>query len=568
MHIGEVDAHTKKQIALDMQRAVNNGGLKPVVEMWAKRTGRSTKTIYRYGRDYGFTSKRKKRKDAFQVSPELEKHLTNILYIYHRKSRENGSESGMPFETAVEKYQNHMRSLAGSEVELPSISWMQQIVRRWQASRKFAKEPTSNIQLRSLYPNHVHQLDFSICRYYMDPNKKIVYLKKSQDYKNKVGDYSKKRRLVRMVLIDHATGAFFVQYYFKQRTIEIAEFLYHAWRNKSDDYIFHGAPELLIIDNDKALHSHMMMRLFKYLDIEIPEVEPEAPRVKGSVEGFMRIWENWFEMNFLFEKSASLEEINKWAYQEAIRIQQKKVHRRHKMTRFEAWDKYIEDHLRELPPYEIYQQMLYSEAETRKIGKNGKLSYKGKEYTISDKELHGWKVDVRIHPYLYNESKIITVQFPPEGVSKENIPFMNVKTLTVAPDVDGAFGFSNTAVTWGDYAEKKGKTQSEKTFDRIAEAEISAHEIKPFSDAQPYESGKYPTRMGETIKASPDIQTGPVPMTKFSGKKYLYQLLGRFLTGPDIAAFNDRFKERTIFEADVEALAAEIQEQEKQIKEA
>lgn len=570
-HIGNICTETKKQIATDMIAAAKKGeSPREVALVWAGRLGRNIKTVYRYAKSNGYKSGRKPRADR-GVSPDLERHLLNIFHIYHRRGRKNGNESSMSIETAVTIYLNELSS-QGITIELPSISWIQQIGRRWQVSRRDAKRRTPHIDLVSTHSNEVHQLDFSVCRYYLDKKAEITnigYISKSQEYKNKSFTPKGKRRLVRMVLIDHATGAFFVQYTFQQRIEDIAEFLYQAWKNKGDDFIFHGAPEKLIIDNDVALHSHAMLRLFAYLEIEIPAVEVEAPRVKGTVEGFMRIWESWFEMQFLFQKSGSLEEINKWAYDFSILLQQTRKHRRHGMTRFAAWDGNIGEHLRELPEKAVYQQMLYSEPKQRTVKPNGMIEFKGPKghkYRVTDQELFGFKVDVYVHPYLYQETGAITIQFPPQGTSLDKYPpGMEIKTYTITPEFERNLGFAEGGTHWGDYAPALEPTQSEQRFKQIEEAPIGKQVLMPFNAAAgKIKKGLFPPRIGKKIQATPDITGGPQPLSKIKAKQHLAGLLGRNLTPEDIRLFDQHLKGRTVFEADVNALAQEIKTQEKQ----
>ena len=69
-------------------------------------------------------------------------------------------------------------------------------------------------ELRSLHPNHVHQIDPSLCLLYYTPGGKQHLMTESKFYKNKLDAYAKvKLKCWRYVRYDHASGVVDVRYY-------------------------------------------------------------------------------------------------------------------------------------------------------------------------------------------------------------------------------------------------------------------------------------------------------------------------------------------------------------------
>lgn len=544
-----VAERTWQDVALEMMREQS---ARPVVRKWSKRLGVSDKTIYRQARRHGYRSGKQVREDARQLPDDVQDHITSIAHIYLRRPAP-GTESRMTIETAVDIYREHMAA-KGTPVNLPSIARITQLLREHKLTRRDQRQPTPKLKMRSLYPNHVHQYDTSVCRYYLNPDQRIVPIGKAEDYKNKPGRFDKKQRLIRHILIDHATGAFYVEYSTTQRQTDDATFLYHGWKRKEDGFIFHGVPRMLILDNDNTIRSHAMMRLYNYLGIEIPDVIPYHSWVKGTVEEFNLCWERWFEMKFLFQKSGDLDEINRWAFNEAVRIQNTKIHSRHGMTRFAAWDAAVGEHLREIVDLDTYKQMLYSVPDTRKVRIDGSIFFKGQVYKVEDPELWGTRVDVIVHPFKYEDDMAITVQWPSR---KEPVSMVvpDIKTYTLIPRKLQEFGFDQDAVVWGNY-KAVAKTAREKALEGVESAGIQEEVLTPFLDSVTAEmKQRFPQRIGRPIEKAADIASGPVPMSRIKAKQALCKLMGRGLSNWEAAYVDDKLKGRTVFYSDVEELA-------------
>ena len=549
-----------QNVALQMNRANN---ARPVVESIIDRYGLGRNTVYRQAARHGYQSGRKRRADAGMVDEEMMDHLWQIFHIYHRKSRINGAESRMPLERAMEIYLDTFPP--DRRPELLSPSRVHQIIRRMEVSRKDARKATPKIELRTLYPNHLHEYDTSICRYYIAPDKKIIWIPRAQDYQNKPGRFDKKQRLIRHIMIDHCTGAFFVEYSTTQQTLDVAEFFFHAWERKEDnDFIFHGVPYIFVTDNDTALKSYAVRRLLSYLEVEYPDITPYHAWVKGVVEQFHLTWERWFEMGFLFQKSGDLGEINRWAYEYAIRFQKTRRHTRHNMTRFAAWDRGIRGKLREIPDYHTYMKLLHSRPVTRDVKSDGKFRYKNVRYEL--KNIYSTKVDVIIHPYLYEQTGAVTVQYPSRELNPANFDPKKVKiqTMTVLPIEKDRNGFNKAAVVAGTYRALK-KTGGERNFDQVAETELT-RDIKPFDgNREKAAEITFLNRLGTVIKAGSEVDFKAIEYTITKAKFEIVGRLGRGLSEWENQYISENYQEK-ISGDEIEKLADFFRQETNRIK--
>lgn len=548
----EIDPQSWTMCAREMNEAKV---VRPIAEKWAKKFGLAPKTIYKNALRHGYLPKKKKRNDAgrllySKVQPDINEHLWKIAVIYHtvpNKLKSQRAESGTPLEMAIEEYVDSLPY----NIQLPCTSRIAQIFRQWDISKSDALKETSKRKLISRYPNNVHQYDTSVCRYYLEPDNTILYISKSEDYPGK--PWKKKRRLVRHILIDHTTGAFYVEYSFHQKIPDYERFLYNAWKIKEQGYIFHGAPEMLIIDHDSGLRSHALMRLFSNLQIEVPKGKPYSPWEKGTVENFMRTWERWFESRFLFQQSGDLDQINQWAYDYAVRFQKTKKHRRHGTTRFHAWDSGITGHLREIPDEETFIQLCHTKPKPAKVKSNREFSFKGVKYEAPAELAHQW-VDVIIYPYLYAHNQAVTIFWPSERDSNETFLNSELKKWTILPQAINNYGLQEQAensVFFGKYKSIE-KTPREKQFDKLDQTEVP--EINPF-DNQREKAGdiEFLPKTGEPIL--PDSKystysTGQINYTPEQFKFVLRDLLNRRLQ-PEEARFIDGLKKEVFTDEDL-----------------
>lgn len=100
---------------------------------------------------------------------------------------------------------------------------------------------------RSDYPNHVHQLNFSISQnYYLLKSGEIKYQTKKFDVNWRNYEKTGKRHLVNILVRDHFSNCFYAEIHPIDKTPDIKDFLFNAWKEK-EGFEFCGIPKNLIL---------------------------------------------------------------------------------------------------------------------------------------------------------------------------------------------------------------------------------------------------------------------------------------------------------------------------------
>lgn len=374
-----------------------------VIERYNLMTGKSPQHLYRIAKKHGFNTGRAARSDkgAFRsgVTAQLVEGIASLLYV---TGRENKGPI-MPMEVALEIAERNDWIEPGTI----SVSTMNKILRERLISKKHLKKPSLSTQLRSLHPNHTHLFDVSVCiQYYLKDKKGICVMDEREFYKNKPHSFGKiKERLLRYVLVDHFSGAYYFKYYSTTGETQdnLYDFLREAWREKenSDVFPFRGVPFYMLMDTGSANTSKAILELLNRLDVTVPPGKPHNPRRQGAVEQTHRIIEERFESRLRIQPASDVEELNFWARDFMTHHQAVKKHTRHEMTRTENWLLITGEQLRELPEESILHDLYMNPEEDRTVNADGTISFRGKEYYLKHIQgiFTGAKVKVILKPY-------------------------------------------------------------------------------------------------------------------------------------------------------------------------
>jgi hypothetical protein len=558
-----------------------------IIKELIERTGYRKQAVYENLRKNNWESGKKERSDK-GLNPELLTHIIEIEKIYHTPiNAKDGTLTNMPLCLAIELYQ---RSLP--KVDLPSTSRIGQILNMRKTTRKDAKLPKPFIRMKADYVNKVWQLDTSICLLYFSYDHNIEAMPKVNPkstgkleamsngtaYKNKpFAPDKRKKPLIRWGVLDFVSNAFFVFYSFQERAVDVADFLYKAFAKKDvgwlksflkwdfegredemPQYVFHGLPDMLIMDNDKALRSHQMLRLFKYLKIEIPTVTPYHSRVKGAIERWMKWWEVHFESTLMMQPPTSLLELNRWSFLRSIELQTTRKVGRHRHTRFAYWDKgIIKENLKEVPDFKTYQTLFHSDPESRTVDGNGAISFKGETYKL--KGILNTKVDVTVQPFLYQDNKAIIVEYPSRELNQRNYTTNERQTVIVYPTALNKHGFGADAVEWGTYREADTDLRTENiTSIEGAHAKGDVPKVRPYDGLE--ERAKEVIFIPKTGTQVSPVSLISIPERTFNFiqmKKRVIESMGKTLNTEDIKYLNSNKKEQYT-EADIEAFINEL----------
>ena len=270
--------------------------------------GISEATVYRHLKRLGATRPRKARADrgATRQDPAAVDDLAAMLKVSVRK---NGKQV-MDIPTARAILAQNGREFSVSNSRLASL-----LRSNMQDARRQAL-PAAHTALRSLHPNHVHQLDPSLCLIYYLPDGGQAVIDEAEAYKNKPDVIGKvgNLRVWRYVLTDHYSSSIHLRYYQAagETQANLYDFLLYCW-GRVEGRLAHGVPYILMWDLGSANTSSAVKHALAALAVrDIPHVKGN-PRAKGQVEGAQNIIEKLFESRLKFEPAKDVEQLNAWA---------------------------------------------------------------------------------------------------------------------------------------------------------------------------------------------------------------------------------------------------------------
>lgn len=364
--------------------------------------GCSRQAVYGKLRGVGFSSGRKLREDRGDsiVSRDEVFATAAILAASWRANGKQLLAMGDAIDVAVA---NGVLKTRVSE------SRLLRLMRRYGCHPAQLQRQSSHVTMRSLHPNHVWQLDASICVLYRLRNGQTSVMDSRKFNERKPRDLAAilNERLLRYAVTDHTSGAVFARYYQAagedQHTL--FEFLMAAFHAREDGQM-HGVPALLVWDAGSANQAHAIQALLTALAITHWPHKPGNPRAKGQIECTHNVIERKFEGLLAFVKTESVEELNARLDRWLRDFNGTFIHTRHGHTRWGVWQQIREDQLRLCPPVELCRDLLYAKPQERLVSGALTISftckgYPAAEYSVADVPgvRAGEKVTVMVNPY-------------------------------------------------------------------------------------------------------------------------------------------------------------------------
>ena len=360
--------------------AAGHGARGAIVREAAEHLGCSVSALYaRLERETGWNSGRRTRADK-GVSAVSEEALLRLAAMQNEGRRENGKQVlWVPTAASI---------LAGAGLALPvTTGHAARLLRTRKIGVAAQRQPQPAAHLRAEHPNHVHQVDPSLCLlYYVGGRQRMI--RDDQLYKNKLGGLAQlKLKCWRYLCYDRASGAIQVRYYEAEGESEqtLFEFLMWAWAKKPE-LSLHGVPRVMLWDKGSANTSASVTGVLRALDVlPIPHSAGNA-RAKGGVECAQNIVETQFESRLRFDPVSSVEELNAaaWAWCEAFNSGA--VHgvptllRREGLAqptaRYALWHRIRAEELRELPDIGVMRRVLAGRAQPRKVRHDLSIAFK------------------------------------------------------------------------------------------------------------------------------------------------------------------------------------------------
>ena len=249
--------------------------------------------------------------------------------------------------------------------------------------------PSAHTELKSLHPNHVWQIDASLCvLYYLNAASEreagLQVMDADKFYKNKPANLKRVEadRVWSYEVTDHYSGAIRAHYVMgAESAANLAEsFITFTQQVGSDP--FHGVPFILMMDMGSANTAGAFKNLARRLQVRLEAHMPGNARATGQVENARNIIERSFESGLRLAPVASLDELNAAAVRWARWYNATKVHSRTRRTRFDAWMDIAPQQLRSVDAV-LARELLTHEPEARKVSGTLTVSFKGAEYDVS-----------------------------------------------------------------------------------------------------------------------------------------------------------------------------------------
>lgn len=355
--------------------AASHGEKGELIAGAARHWGKSEKWVREQLRAVGWNPQRKTRSDRGRSVMSREEVLF-IAGLVKESTRANGKRL-MSTQLAIDiAYANgRLRTKISRQTADKEM-------RRHRVHPTQLARPTPHTNLRAPHPNHTWEFDVSVCvLFYMDGGGLGIRDEK-RFYKNKPQNDRKieKFRVLRYVMTDRCSGAFYVKYYRASgETEELTyDFLMEAFTKRAHPQDpFHGVPFNLVWDKGSANQSHTVRNLLDRLQVRHLTHKAGNPRGKGQVEGAHRFVEGGFESTLRLKSYADIDVLNheahvwmrdrnaNWPLERAgVKVG----------LRYGLWQTIKPHELRICPDRALCDQLLDTHPESRRV--NGDLSIK------------------------------------------------------------------------------------------------------------------------------------------------------------------------------------------------
>lgn len=377
------------QVAL-AAKAAGHGGRDPVYAAACAELGMSRATLHRALNQVALAPGRKQRADAGQTAlPREEAVIISALLM---DSLRKNAKRLMSVAHAVDVLRRNGEVRAESidpdtgEVVPLSPSAIGRALRGYCLHPDQLLRAAPAAELKSLHPNHVWQIDASLCvLYYLRSDKAtgrgLQVMEHKRFYKNKPANLARVEndRVWRYVITDHCSGAIWLIYVMgAESAANISESFIAAIQPSGDERMpVHGVPRIVMMDMGSANTSAIFLNLLRRLGVEPIPHAPENARATGQVEKAQDIVERGFESGLRLKPVADLAELNARARQWMRNFNGTAVHRRTKETRYAKWQTIRQDQLRLAPPVAMCRLLLTHAPEARKVTDELRVEFGG-----------------------------------------------------------------------------------------------------------------------------------------------------------------------------------------------
>jgi hypothetical protein len=413
--------------------AAPHGAKAPIVARAAQHLGVAPATVHRWlAQHLRHDSGRKRRTDAGARGvqrAELEQLSAALTGTFRKTGRRI-----MTFDTAVQMLrENGEISTALSPGRLATLL-TEHGLHPSQMTR-----PTPSVEQRSLHPNHVWQVDASVCvAYYLSNATGLQVMDEAEFYKNKPANLTRvqQERLIRYTVADHYEHELLTRYYLgSECALHLADFLIWCFAPKLDAagraaHVMHGVPFILQMDMGSANTSAAVLNLCDRMDIRVIVHERRNSRANGSVEKAHHLVELHFESSLRFARVESLEDLNAKALTWANVYGAQAIHTRYGNTRHALWLTITAEQLRLAPPEDVMRELVTTHPRLARVNNNLEVQFAHRSFGSRRYDVRyvpgvmaGAKVEVVLNPY---RMPAIDVGYVDEATGEQ-------RWITVAP---------------------------------------------------------------------------------------------------------------------------------------
>ncbi len=419
MPLNPVQIQRLTQIA-QAAAAAPSGGKQAIYDAACRELCVSRATLHRYLKKVTVKPERKQRSDAGDVSLTRDEAIaiSALLMVSHRKTNKRLMSIGQAVEMLRANGEVRAERIdpATGEVKPLSDSAVARALRAYSLHPDQLNRPEPAVELQSLHPNHVWQIDASLCvLYYLNARTPaesgLQVMERDQFYKNKPANLKRieSDRVWSYEVTDHYSGTIFVHYVLGAESgLNLTESFLLAIQPREGDPL-HGVPFILMMDMGSANTSGLFANLARRLQIKLIAHAPGNARATGQVEKARDLIERSFESGLRLRPVADLTDLNAQAQRWARWFNATKKHNRHGRPRYDRWLTITAEQLRLAPPLEMCQELLTHTPEQRKVTDTLTVSFKGNEYDVRHVPgvMVGEKLHIALNPYVPNAATVV-----------------------------------------------------------------------------------------------------------------------------------------------------------------
>lgn len=445
-------------------RSAGHGEIQPLIAEAALELNKSEGTIYRLLDKLTIKTKtRKRRADAGQSSLTRDEALliSGVMIESYRGNRKRLYS----LNDAVDHLRDNglLRAervdIETGEVLPLSYDAIARAMRTYCVHPDQLAQPEPHLEMATDHPNHVWQIDASLCvLYYLKPNtgpNGLHVMDAKKFYKNKPANVARimADRVWSYEITDHASGWIYLEYVMGAESgFNLCNVFINAMQERGGADMMHGVPKILYMDPGSANTGALTQNLCKSLGINAIAHAAGNAQATGQVENARNIIECKFEAGLRFRPVADLAELNALAVQWRTVFNAKAVHRRTNATRSSVWMRITQEQLVKAPSAEVCRELAVAAPEERKVTPKLRVNFGGAEYDVKDVPslLVGQKVLVTRNPWRTDAAQVVM-----RDVDGNEVFF-------VVPEViKDDLGYATTAQKFGEGYARKANTKAQ-----------------------------------------------------------------------------------------------------------